>query len=522
MPSRPLSQAAAANLDRVLRAEREANAWRILPIRAALGIAGSLLFFFVRSDDAVTEGAIAVSRNGTYVFATVALALWGLTVRAPRILLATPFAVALIDVPLLTVIQYTQTTQLPETPWVNVPANAAMMIGLITLSALSLSWVVIVTTAIAAAISIFVVSSHGGFLPLPQMILLLVVPGVAVTCSSLVLRIRRLVRATRERDLLGKYVLGNRLGSGGMAEVFSATYSPEGGFERRVAVKRILPAFASNPEAVKLFRREAELGATLAHPNLVQVLDFGSDGGSYFLAMEFVDGCSLSDVLHDLREREQQLSVKALTTLTWCLADALSYLHDHVAPSGDHQRLIHRDLNPPNVLLSNSGEVKLSDFGVARELTGATLTEAGILRGKLPYQSPELLNGGEYEARSDLYALGVTLYECLAGRRPFTGDSDAQLVRAILDATMTPVGELRPDLSPRLAAIFTGLLERDVNQRTPSAMTVVQQLAALGADEFDLVAGRRELAGYVSAGRVASPAAMTATVTSLVPTPTAS
>lgn len=326
-----------------------------------------------------------------------------------------------------------------------------------------------------------------------------------MTCSSLVSRIRRLVRQSRERDLLGKYILGERIGSGGMAEVFAATYSPEGGFERRVAIKRILPSFANNPDAVLLFRREAELGASLAHPNLVQILDFGSDGGSYFLAMEYVDGCTLGDVLRGLRSRDERMSLKALTALTWCLADALGYLHDHVSPTGQHQQLVHRDVNPPNVLLSRAGDVKLSDFGVARDVGGATLTEVGVLRGKLAYASPEVILGEKFDGRADLYALGITLYESLSGERPFSGHSDSTLARSILEAPVRPIGELRPDFSPELVTLFSKLIERSKDARTPSAMALIQQLAALGPDELDLAAGRRELAACV-AGSISSKA----------------
>jgi serine/threonine-protein kinase len=307
--------------------------------------------------------------------------------------------------------------------------------------------------------------------------------GTGVLSGFLVSRLRNLVAESRRKDFAGKYLLGERIGAGGMAEVFTATYSPEGGFERRVAVKRVLAQFSEREDFIALFRREAELGAQLAHPNLVQVLDFGRHFESWFLAMEFVDGISLHGLLKGLARRGTQLPVSACLYVLCEVAQGLAYLHEKRSNDGERVGLVHRDLNPPNVLLSTIGEVKLSDFGVARWQSSSELTQEGATRGKLAYMPPEQIDGGEPQAAWDLFAFGVTAHETLTCQRLFKGEGDVQVLRAVLESRIPPPSELRPGIPPEVDAVVMALLERDPSRRMKSARLAVEAWRTLtGAD----------------------------------------
>lgn len=489
-----LSRAAQLNVDRAVEAQQRRNAGPVLWVRVGLTALGCVLFLSMQNADPTIE----ISRKGTYVYFALAVLIFGVVRAVPRLLIPSLSAVAFVDVPLLGYLQYAQLPALAE-PLMNTPTNAAMMTGLVAFSALALSRKVIALTAVTATISVTIVTTGAGLAPLPVALVLVMVLGVAICSALLVQRIREVVKESRQRDLLGKYILGDRLGAGGMAEVFEATYCPEGGFERRVAVKKILPAFLENAEAVGLFRREARLGAGLSHPNLVNVLDFGStEAGGYFLVMEFVDGCPLGDVLRWARAENRPLTPVVVASIAWSLADALDYLHEHVSPAGTPQRLVHRDVNPPNVLLSRNADVKLSDFGIARDVDGDKLTQDGLLRGKLPYTAPEQYAGAEPDRRLDLFALGVTLYECLGLRRPYQGTDAFQLQRAITEGHREPLPPEVVAAAGPLVPIIEGLLHSDPDLRTQHAREVTRQLSALPPAAFDAREGRRQLAFLIT------------------------
>ncbi|MCP3105453.1 serine/threonine protein kinase [Myxococcus sp. K15C18031901] len=288
---------------------------------------------------------------------------------------------------------------------------------------------------------------------------------------------RGALSALREQEVMGKYVLHERLGAGGMAEVYRATYCPEGGFQKQVALKRILPSFADDDEFVSMFRREAELCSTLNHPNIVQVFDLGRHGGTYFLAMEFVDGMPLSSLMRGLSRRP--LPVAAVAFLGAELGAALDYLHRRTGPDGQPLRLVHRDVNPPNILVSRFGDVKLSDFGIARDAARSNLTAAGSVRGKLGYLAPEQAAGRAFDGRADLFALGLTLHEALTGRRTLQAATQEELLRAALDQDVAPPSRSNPEVPPALDAVVMQLLEKDPARRTPSGAVLRQQLLAL-------------------------------------------
>jgi serine/threonine-protein kinase len=320
-------------------------------------------------------------------------------------------------------------------------------------------------------------------------------PLTATLAGLIVSKAEEALRAIREKDVMGKYFLHERLGAGGMAEVFRATYSPEGGFEKQVAVKRILPAYADNEEFLGMFRREAELGSLLIHPNIVQVLDLGRHQGTVFLAMEFVDGMPLSSLLRRLPAR--RLPPAAVAYLGAEVAAALAYMHGRTGSKGEPLGLVHRDLNPPNILLSRIGEVKVSDFGIARAANQLVLTQAQVVRGKAGYMAPEQAYGKPLDGRADLFALGLTLHEALTGERTLQGDSEMDLMVASTQQELLPPSHFVPGISPALDAIIMGLLRHDLEQRTPSGEVLQRQLLALTGNEAPYPYGRQQLVEHL-------------------------
>lgn len=307
------------------------------------------------------------------------------------------------------------------------------------------------------------------------------------------------LRAIREKDVMGKYFLHERLGVGGMAEVFRATYSPEGGFEKQVAIKRVLPAYADDEEFLAMFRREAALGSLLIHPNIVQVLDLGRHQETVFLAMEFVDGMPLSSLLRKLPRG--RLPPSAVAYLGAEVSAALGYMHERTDLKGQPLGLVHRDLNPPNILLSRIGEVKVSDFGIARAANRLQVTQVQKVRGKAGYMSPEQAYGQELDGRSDLFALGLTLHEALTGERVLQGENEGELMVAATRQEIFPPSHYVPGISPALDAIIMGLLVHDREQRTHLGETVHQQFVSLTGLEAPHPHGRQQL---VNAMRLAT------------------
>jgi serine/threonine-protein kinase len=322
-------------------------------------------------------------------------------------------------------------------------------------------------------------------------------PLTALTARHIMRQAEQALRAIRAQDLMGKYLLHERVGSGGMAEVFRATYSPEGGFEKQVAVKRVLPGYAEDPEFVALFRQEAELCSQLNHPNIVQVLDLVRHGDTLFLAMEFIDGVSLKTVLRAMAARGLKLPVQAVTYLGAELASALDYMHRKAAPDGSPLNLVHRDLNPPNILLSRFGEVKLADFGIARAMGRSHVTRVGTVRGKAGYMAPEQAAARPFDGRADLFALGLTLHEALTGQRALRGDSDDSLMRASVEQPLEPPSTSRPEVPRAVDEIVMRLLERMPHDRTPSADVLRTALLALPEADAPYPRGKGELARLV-------------------------
>ncbi len=495
-----VNPAVAANLKKVLSAEQHRAALRMAWVRFIAAVAATVIIWLPIALGTLSpqvQQALRPTSYGALLFVALSSALLWVTKRVPRLGQWASLAVAVVDIPTLSAIQHIQQSRLPFM-WQGIPTNVGFMCGLVALSVLSLSkWVPFAAAAVATA-SIMATLVRAGMPFIPMALTGLVPFLIAFIGSSVVGRLRTLVAEARKSDLVGKYILGERLGAGGMAEVFLATYSPEGGFERKVAVKRILPSFATHADSVALFRREAELGALLAHPNIVQVLDFGAHEGTYFLAMEYVEGIPLSRLLVYLRKRNERLPLPGAVYVALMLAEATDYIHTRTSPTGSALALVHRDLNPPNVLLSTIGEVKLSDFGIARASTQEQLTATGVVRGKIGYCAPEQLKGEAYDSRADLFSLGATLHELLTSEKLFTGTTELALFNACLLGPIAPPSAKRPEVPPALDAVVMGLLERDKERRTQSAAELLRQLRQLPGELGRVEGGRGQLRSLVA------------------------
>ena len=254
-----------------------------------------------------------------------------------------------------------------------------------------------------------------------------------------------------------RYEIHKRVGRGGMADVFMARDLL---LDRQVAIKILFPEFAVDPNFVERFRREAQAAANLSHPNLVNVYDWGRYEGTYFIAMEYVEGRTLGDIL----KTNGQLTPKQSAEIASEVAAALGFAHE--------AGLAHRDIKPANILIGSNGQVKVADFGIARALNSASdsnLTQVGSVMGTASYFSPEQAQGAQPEPRSDLYSLGVVMYEMVAGKPPFTGENAVAIAYKQVHDRPTPLNQLVPAVPRPLEAIIAKLLAKDPKLRYSSA-----------------------------------------------------
>jgi eukaryotic-like serine/threonine-protein kinase len=265
--------------------------------------------------------------------------------------------------------------------------------------------------------------------------------------------------------------ISQRLGAGGMAETFVAIRRGPSGFEQRVCLKRILPHLARDPELLRLFDQEAKLTAKLSHANVVQLLDYATDAGEPYLVFELIDGTDLRQLHRALMEKNEPLTTGLVAHVAHELASALSYAHD--------KGVVHRDVSPSNILLSLAGEVKLTDFGIAKAFGSPGLTRSGAVKGKIPYIAPEYARTGLADPRADLFSLGVTLYELLVGERPFRGRNDVEILERIIRGEHEPVSARAPHVPAELADIVERLLEPDPDARFADAEALLRALREL-------------------------------------------
>ena len=275
-----------------------------------------------------------------------------------------------------------------------------------------------------------------------------------------------------------RYELLDRIGVGGMAEIFRGKAVAAGGFEKPVAIKRILPHLSQDPRFVELLIAEAKVLSLLKHRNIVQIFDVGlGDDNKYFLVMEYVDGKDLGAIQRGLESRRSRMAFDLALHVVAEICEALEHAHTARAPDGKPMALVHRDISPSNVLLSRAGEVKLTDFGIAKRAEQEQ-TGTGGVRGKFAYISPEQARNEHISPRSDVFAVGILLWELLANRRLFSGLGDLEALRAVREPNVPPPSELDPRIRKEADAIVMGALQRDP-QRRPTAGQLGHQLRSL-------------------------------------------
>jgi serine/threonine-protein kinase len=268
---------------------------------------------------------------------------------------------------------------------------------------------------------------------------------------------------------LGRYELIMKLAQGGMAEVFLARQVGPAGFEKIVAVKRILPHLSDSPAFVQMFLDEARIAALLDHPHITHVYDFGGASGLYYLAMEYVPGEDLATITRMARERALPVPAGVAATLLIAACDALHYAHYMHGPDGRWLGIVHRDVTPSNILCTYDGTVKIADFGVAKAELRAGEAGARMLKGTKAYMAPEHARGQEVDARADVFSLGVCAWELVTGRRLFHREDELAAASTLGPEPVPSPAELRPDLPFALTAVIRGALERDPARRFPSA-----------------------------------------------------
>jgi len=282
----------------------------------------------------------------------------------------------------------------------------------------------------------------------------------------------------------GKYTLIRRIALGGMAELFLALQKSMAGFEKLIVVKRILPKLAQDEEFIEMLLSEARIAATLSHPNIAHIYDVGVWEDRYYIAMEHVHG-------EDLRSIVRQMKLKGvrsfplehtLAIILGC-AKGLAYAHERRDMNGDPMHIVHRDVSPQNALVTFTGDVKLVDFGIAKAGQGVEDTKAGQLKGKVPYMSPEQAQGLDLDARSDIFSLGVMLFELCTGKRLFRGPSEFETLKKIVEGPYPAPRDINPNLSPRLERIILKALERNPGQRYASARDMQSDLESYIRDE---------------------------------------
>ena len=274
----------------------------------------------------------------------------------------------------------------------------------------------------------------------------------------------------------GKYLLLDRVNIGGMAEVWRAKTFGAGGFERLVAIKRILPNIAEDEEFISMFIDEAKITVQLTHANIAQIHELANLSNSYFIAMEYVSGKDMRAVFDRCRKKGEPAPIPLTCYLIAKCCEGLDYAHRAKDRQGRDMNIVHRDVSPQNALISYDGEVKVIDFGIAKAAGKATKTQAGILKGKFGYMSPEQIRGLPLDRRSDVFAIGVCLYEMLTGERLFVGDSDFSVLEKVRKVEVLPPSHFNRKIPEPLERIVMKALAKDVDDRYQYASDLAMDL----------------------------------------------
>lgn len=273
-----------------------------------------------------------------------------------------------------------------------------------------------------------------------------------------------------------RYKVLEKIASGGMAEVFRAESAGLEGFKKLVAIKRVLPHLSEKKQFIGMFLDEARVCAHLSHSNCVQVFDVGVGDNTYFIVMEFVDGSDLKGVIEYRKRINQPFPVEEACLVCVRILEGLSYAHELTDSKGENLHIVHRDMSPPNVLLTRFGEVKIVDFGLAKANSQLEKSEPGIIKGKFSYLSPEAAQGLPVDARTDIFAVGIILWELLSGRRLFVGETDLETVRMVQRAEVPSIRAINPKVPAELERIVMKGLAGDPAKRYSTAREFARDL----------------------------------------------
>ncbi len=273
----------------------------------------------------------------------------------------------------------------------------------------------------------------------------------------------------------GRYIVKRKIAEGGMAEIYLATAMGAEGFSKEVVIKAVRSFLAQDRQFIEMFLAEAKLGSRLNHANIVSILDFGKNEDDYYLAMEYVQGASVWDVRKRCREQGVPIPPVLVAEIGAQVARGLHYAHS-LSDRGQPVGIVHRDVTPHNILLSFEGAIKLTDFGIAKASTNQTAP--GMLKGKFAYMSPEQARGDKVDARTDVFALGIVLWEMLTGGKLFDADTDVGVLRAVQDSNIAPPSRLNPDVPQDLSDIVQKALARELPARFASAFDLERALAS--------------------------------------------
>ena len=278
-------------------------------------------------------------------------------------------------------------------------------------------------------------------------------------------------------EQFGKYLLLEKVATGGMAEIYLAKSNAANGLNKFFAIKRILPQFSSNEDFISMFKEEAKVCINLNHSNVVSIFDFGIEHGQFYLVMDFVEGRNLRQIINELKKTNKSFSIDQALCLVKEAAAGLDHAHRCTdSMSGKPLNITHRDMSPQNVMVSYEGEIKVIDFGIAKAETEAEDTKAGTLKGKFSYMSPEQAEGQPIDPRTDVFALGIVLWELLANDRLFTGSNEAAILRKVRDCQVPLIRKINPTVPQELERIVMKSLAKDRNLRYQTAANFQKDL----------------------------------------------
>ena len=281
----------------------------------------------------------------------------------------------------------------------------------------------------------------------------------------------------------GKYELLRRIAAGGMAEIFAARMTSVGGFEKMVALKRILPELAERDDYLNMFLDEARIASALNHPNIVQVYDIDAVDGQYFMTMEYLRGHDLRFVLKELRRSASSMPLSLALRIVSDVASGLHYAHQKRDIAGKPLGIVHRDISPKNIFITFDGVVKLLDFGIAKSHHRLSVTRTGTLKGRYPYMAPEQVVDDEVDSRADVFALGICMWEMTTGRRLYQGKTAYEILKKIRDQRVPRPSEIVPGYPPQVEAVVMRALAKPREKRYQSCLEMqraIEQAGALG------------------------------------------